>query len=270
MNKKKILERIESRLSAKGCTKDTINTYFNISSQFLDTVKNDPPKLDDLDNFLASLRKKNYKPNYLRFNYYIISRIYKTMGWEELDGPPKLDEETVSRKMFSEKEIESLIKGVRKAGTKQEKAFLATSTIWGLRRSEITRIRPEDIEDSTIEIHTRKGGLIRKHTIPNEIKPYISDYDWKDEMSLSRATILFDIILYRAGFDLHEYNGYSWHAIRRRCVTSLAERGIPELKIHHFFRWKSGKSMVYTYARFSDKEVENEIYKNHPFIGLWK
>lgn len=270
MNQKEVLKELENKLNYKGCSPDTINTYQKIASRFLKTTKNDPPNSKDIQNYILRLKKEGRKPNYLRFNYYVISRIYKTMDWDGLTGPPNLPDETIERKIFSKDDIIKLIESTKVKGTDQEKAFLAASTIWGLRRSEIIKIKPEDIEDNKILIHTRKGGLDRKHQIPNEIRPYIYNYDWKDRVSSSRANVLFEVILYKANFNLADYNGYSWHAIRRALVTQLVMDGMSEMKVHHFLRWKTGKSIVYTYARLPDKDIEEEIYKKHPYLYAWK
>lgn len=270
MEEKNIISKFRDELNYKGCRRETIESYCRTASHFLKHANNNPPVREDAKNYILKLKKEGKKPTYLRFVYYALKGFYKVTGREFLSSPPKLPDESIDAPAFSKDEIVNIIKSTKDKGSIQEKAFLSVSTTWGLRREEIIKIKPEDIKDNRVLIHTRKGGLDRKHSIPKEIKYFIYDYDWKDRVSQSRINNLFNIVLHKAGFDLNNYNGYSFHAIRRALVTELIMGGIIGKKVHHYLRWKAGQSMVDRYAKLPDKDIEEEIYKKHPFLPVWK
>lgn len=268
--KRKILERLEQKLSARGCSPLTISSYLCVGKKFLSDIKNKTPTSDDVDRYIAKLRESGQKDNSLRFNHYVISRLLKTIGVELDEGPPKIRDESIERPTFTPEEVKKLIKNSKVDCDSQQKAFLAASTTWGLRRAEIVSIRPEDIKDDTILIRTKKSGLIRQTLIPDEIKGYIAKYKWKDRVSLSRATTIFWQTLYLCKFDLKKYNRYGWHSIRRFLVTSLMRTDLKEFEIQNFLRWKvSGTSMLYRYTHIPPLNIDKKIYEVHPAIGLW-
>ena len=267
---RKILEKLEQKLSARGCSPLTISSYLCVGRKFLAGVKNKIPTSDDVDKYIAKLRKAGQKDNSLRFNHYVISRLLKTIDVSLDEGPPKIREESIERPTFTIEEVMRLIEGSKTACDGQQRAFLAASTTWGLRRAEIVSIRPGDIKNDTILIRTKKSGIIRETLIPSEIKAHIAKYKWKDEVSLSRATTIFWQILYLCKFDLKKYNRYGWHSIRRFLVTSLMQTELKEFQISNFLRWKvSGTSMLYRYTHIPPADIDKEIYEVHPTLKLW-
>jgi len=267
---RKILERLEQKLSARGCSLLTISSYLCVGKKFLSDIKNKTPTTDDVDKYISKLRKAGQKDNSLRFNHYVISRLLKTIGVELDEGPPKIKEESVNRPIFTIEEVKKLVKNSKTDCDSQQKAFLAAATTWGLRRAEIVSIKPEDIKGDTILIRTKKSGLTRETLIPDEIKGYIAKYKWKDRVSLSRATTIFWQILYLCKFDLKKYNRYGWHSIRRFLVTGLMQTELKEFQIQNFLRWKvSGTSMLYRYTHIPPADIDKEIYEVHPALGLW-
>lgn len=268
MNTKEVLKELKEDLLARGKTKETINSFLNISEKFLSTVKNDHPTIKHVNRYIAGLREDGYKDNYLRFNYYVISRLFKILGLEFKGEVPKISEEALTQTTFSFDEVKKLITNAKSFCDTQQKAFLCVSTIYGIRRSELVAIKPEDVKEDTILIRTRKGGMIREHTIPKEIKKYIHDYDWKERLSLSRASLMFSLILYLCKFKLK--NGWGWHTVRRSLVSELMRKNIDHFAIQSFLRWKvSGISMLFRYTHIPMQDIEKVIFENHPFLKLW-
>jgi integrase len=160
-------------------------------------------------------------------------------------------------------------------------AFLALSTVYGLRRSELRQVRQEDIDfkSKTILIHTAKHGRERLHKLPDEIIPYISKYDWPpvSDHWVGRA---FAEIEWAAGREHIHETGF--HSFRRTVVTEVGTH-CTQLVVHRFFRWASvSMEQQYTAARYIGLETGDEhnvggedlssdklVFEHHPFIKAW-
>ncbi len=172
------------------------------------------------------------------------------------------------RVTFDVPEVEALINATRQTDNSQWQAFMALSTTFGLRASELRQLRPQDVKKATIMIWTLKEGQPREHLLPHQIASYIHDYDYP-VVSEGYMFILFDAIRLRAGIERQPRK--SWHAIRHAVATQLvlAPNGPKERVIYNFLRWKMmGQiGVYYTPKAFEEDEL---IYPIHPFLKYWE
>ena len=170
-------------------------------------------------------------------------------------------------------ELRAMIAATRNGGP--EAAYLALSSIYGLRRVELRRVRKEhlDFDEKTIYVMTAKGGESRKQLLCDEVIPILKDYDFKEEYSPFKMSQLYWIICAKAGIELKEGSG--WHSPRRYLDTALV-RIFGQLPAHIFLRWKISSSSIMTERYFSEPplEVDREILmgtngKIHPLVKEW-
>lgn len=194
-----------------------------------------------------------------------------------------IDEEEPFSPAFMPGEIQTLIMAQGEY-SKGERFYLAVSTIWGLRREEMIRIRKRDYNDLTIKIKTAKHGRRVEHLIPDNVNQILQDYHPKltDVNSLS---YMFYRILRKAGIERRK--GYGWHSIRRTLRTvlewNLAEQRLPLSLVADYMGWsKAQKGIVYGGAPmlgiYAHPEVmssdpyaiERKLIEVHPFVKFWK
>ena len=168
-----------------------------------------------------------------------------------------------------------------------EKAFLALSTIYGLRREEMCNIRHEDLDfkKGTIYIRTIKKGRERYHLIPSEIKAVLQEHDFARCYSIFQLSRMFWSIVNKSGMSRLQSQELGWHTIRRGLKTLLDRSGLDPFTIHQFMRWQGGERGFAMDARYhathfvtldgeesisDEAEADKEVFKKHPFIKLWR
>ena len=140
-----------------------------------------------------------------------------------------------------------------------------------------------NIRDRAIHISTAKHGRERTHTIPEEIVPYLEQYDFDKKRSDSELLTLWYRIEYEIELDHTDQVG--WHSIRRTLNTLLLDH-LPEVTVMSFMRWKQRTSshMPYRYSaqRFVGREgmstrvvgeardVDSKVFEVHPFLEYWR
>ena len=264
-----ILKRLKRDLSIAGRTQDTINLYLSISQKFLSKYKK--VNEDTIKDYVYELKEANYSDNYLRLVHYILCKLAKSNKQEVNITPPKIEKIKVSQPVFSFEEVKKLVINCKKYCDMQQKAYLAVSTIWGLRKIEILRIKKEDInkKDNTIIIKTAKGGRPQIYTIPAQIKDILYKYEWEE---VSRAGIygVFNYTLYLCKFKLENYMGYGFHSIRRALITEMLKAGIDHYTVALWCRWAIPQfCMLPTYTHLVKEDLEEKVYPKHPFLKLW-
>jgi len=160
-----------------------------------------------VNEFLRQVRKEGYAPGTIRSVYGIVKRVFdsakavheaeKTRLISEVDpndtgaiaqlikalslpGPnwdmgkrsaPRVEAEDMVKPATTFEEMEIMIAAARDGIlTSAEKAYLALSSIYGFRREELCRVRPEhlDFEKKTIYVLTCKGGERRNQLLCDE------------------------------------------------------------------------------------------------------
>jgi integrase len=153
--------------------------------------------------------------------------------------------------------------------------FLALASVYGLRKSELGKVRPEhiDYEAGMIWLDTQKHGEKRNQLLPKEIVPYLKKYNFSLEFSPMQLHIMFIRMCKVAGVKLVRHQG--WHSIRRRLDTEIVDAlsSDPNLKrnaeylAHTWFRWRTAGMVEHYYQA---DEADKIVITHHPVLKFWK
>jgi integrase len=266
---KDMISRYENALSLK--TQATQETYSYILNKFFNTTGTDIDR-DKILSFISS-----YPKNSRITIYYAIKFFLKNAGLEiplkYSDIAPKGIERI--RESMTYEEVERLINYCKTLNNYVTGIF-SLSTTYGLRRTEIIKLKKEDIdiERRTIKITALKSVESKYlHKIPDEIVTYLETYlskiDKVNALQPQTLNALFDRVCHDAGIQLRPRLGF--HSIRRSLVTELRKRDVPKDVVETFMRWTPLiKSMVDVYDIKDRQNVDERIFNVHPFLQLWK
>lgn len=297
MNKSALLENYSRGLSSTGKTR---TIYLRFAQEFLDYSEGDFSR-EKITKYLEVLRHKKNRDGSLKsdgtvnFAFRVIRTVFNRsevilkdegQDWPYRRGEsPQIREDNIQAPALHPNIISKMIGTIKTSGSPEEKAFLALSTTYGLRRVEMVELDASDVrlKDQTIHIATAKHGRERTHLIPSAIIPYLSEYDF----SKSRSDNFLFTLWYRIEFSVRfpHTHKVGWHSIRRSLNTFLL-RSLPEATVMSFLRWKQRTSshMPYRYSaqRFIGEEgettqvvgdaldVDNQIFEAHPFLEFWR
>lgn len=185
-------------------------------------------------------------------------------------------------------EIKMLINAAKsRASRDDDAAFVALSTVLGLRPDEMSKIchpspidqkrDPDDIdyEGKRIFIRQAKGGRQRWQVLPDEIIPYLKRHDFNKKYSAQYITNkMWRRVEKKAGIE-HKLH-YGFHAVRRSVVTELI--ATLQLSVHEnaedithaFLRWKATGRIAALYNKYKPEELDRLVYKYHPLLALWR
>ena len=166
----------------------------------------------------------------------------------------------------------------------QDRAFLALSTTYGMRLSEIGGVAPEhlDLLRAQLYVETLKHGRDRTHLIPDQILPVMKAYDFQARPTSAEMHQSW-VRIEEAG-DVPRVKGVGYHAVRRSLDTLLGEK-LPLPIIRRFMRWKAGEEdmairyntvqMVgagQSYFTVDEGEIKEDsrVFEVHPFLPLWE
>jgi integrase len=160
-------------------------------------------------------------------------------------------------------------------------AYLALSSIYGLRRGELCAVRPEhfDFSEPTLFVMTEKSGEQRKQLLAEPIIPYLKQYDFLEFYTPARMSQMFKRICYRSG--VQDVDGEGWHAMRRSVETGLGDALAPLVadfkfdpirytKIFMRYKLSASGEMPDRYYTKNRLEVDRFIIENaHPALAFW-
>lgn len=253
-----------------------------------------------VNKFLAKLREDGYSPGTIRQIYSVVKRVFdaakavyemekaslisvidpndpaavaQVIKAMALPGPtwdlgkraaPKVEREQTITPRLTLQQVEALIKTDLKPA---DTAYLALSSIYGLRCGELCAVKREhiDFQNKTIYVMTEKDGERRNQLLCDEVIPYLQNYDFPRPLSLSGMTKLYHRICSRAGIE-YEY-GSGWHSMRRFLDDELI-RLFGDFKTHVFFRWKQSSMPAHYFGAML--EVDQEILAGHPVVKIWQ
>lgn len=260
-----------------------------------------------VNEFLDQLRGEGYSPGTVRKVYGIVKRVFESAKavheaertrlisgvnpndpgavaeiWKAmlLPGPlwdvgrrgaPRVASEDEVKPAATFEELKAMIDMVRDGSLGMAEAvYLSLSSIYGLRREELCRVRGEhlDFNEKTIYVLTAKGGERRKQLLCDEVIPILKDYDFKEDYSLFKMSALYHRICAKAGVEAKDGSG--WHAPRRYLDTALRDLcGQLETKI--FLRWRlsSSSEMVERYYSRDPLLTDKYVLDRHPLVPLW-
>lgn len=305
----KILEQFSAELSQSSS--HTRGNRLFYAGKFLDFAGDRPLHEWNktlVNDFLSRLREEGYAPGTIRFAYSVVKRVFdaaravheaeRTRLISEVDpanpgavaeilkamslpGPSWDMGKRSAPKVRSEDEVKPpstldelrAVTAAAKAGvlTPAETAYSVLSTVYGLRREELCRVRPEHLSfaDKTIYVLTAKGGEQRHQLLCDEVIPYLWEYRFPEEYSPFRMSAMYWKIWDKAG--LKPKDGSGWHSPRRYLDTALVNL-FGELWAHIFLRWKISSSSLMTERYYSQDplEIDREILERHPVVALWR
>ena len=268
LDKVEILTRLEDALKRK---KSARGAYLGAVTDFLGTS---PQSLNEeaVLSYLDRREKVGDKPGTLKSRFYALKYLFRlySVNWTLTETEVFSTRERRQRfpqPWFRKEEVIDIITRARKACNPQELAMLAISTIYGCRRSELADIRKSDLdfEAKTITIYARKGGRVATQLLPDEIIPYLTNYDFS-KLSVLQLSLMLNKILEKT---IGPKEGYGWHSFRRSVASELKNAGIDEGDIFSFMRWSTG-SILATYIQTEPEENKEKIFTKHPFIYLWR
>ena len=252
----------------------------------------------------AALRKytenllDRYGPNSVRrVHLTAIRRFYKINGLEwPLDSRelPKVREIDIYKPALAEEDIIDLILAVKAKPSwpPEYAALLALSSIYGMRRIELSETTPQTInlKDRLLYVETAKHGRERTHVLPDAIMPYLKAALPYLPINPSQVSKSFPRLWDRAmpaGRTRPAEVGY--HSIRRSLVRLLVMNGAPTPAVRNYLRWKRGGSdgddMLGLYFSTNvvssrgtseqqqnnpDKQTDEIVFKAHPFLKYWE
>ena len=289
-----LLNRYEQRLGSKGATR---THYLRYASDFLNFAKGNLNR-ETILKYLDHLKRKyRYSEGSINFVFRVIRTLYKRnevllsqqgIEWPFAHGEsPQISEDQIQAPALHPNTIIRMIQAVREKGKPDEMAFLALSTTYGLRRVEMVELENKDIrlKDRTIHIATAKHGRERTHLIPEEIIPYLKQYDFDQPISEFFLFTLWYRFEYR--IKLKHIPRVGFHSIRRTVNTLLA-RKLSDITVKSFMRHKqrtsSDMTFRYSAVKFVGEEEEsmevvggalqadNDVFAEgvHPFVRYWR
>ncbi len=226
----------------------------------------------DVTAFLAHLRKRGLRQSTIDKDLKAIKLLAQIQGWQF----PKLSMRRVSpdeiqRTIFTKETVGSLITlGRHGLLSNTELCYLALATTYGLRRVEMTRLKPTSFPDEHhLIVDTAKGGRRTIHLVPPEIAPYLAHFRHFEADSL---THMFHRIAKKVGLSTEA--GFGWHSIRRALATELVLSEVSALNIVRFMRWSDASirgelGQLPIYAKKDQERIDKEIFKIHPFLPYW-
>jgi len=266
--------RIKNDLLARGKTKECAQRWKRSTERFEEVcgVKEKYTR-DDVIAYLGWCREQGLLQSSIEIMLRPLRLIADIQGWTY----PKLDMKKVKdseiyRPMLSKEEIARAIEVGKEVLTGEERALLALSTVYGLRRGEMALPNEPviDVDACTVRINTAKGGEVITHLIPKEIRTYLSEYV---PLSNGYIAVKFRKIMRRVG--VKRGWRYGWHTIRRTLVTELLLSEVSSVTVHRFMRWSDGSlkgnfGVMMMYAKKDQARIDSEIFKVHPFLRYWK
>lgn len=255
----------------------TLARYPYIAGRFIDHagVKSTYTKTDAM-KFLNHLSHSGGKANYIRWAAFAIAAFYKSLElpapFTKGELPSRPQESELVRPALTNPQVVELIRAVKSRGTSRMKAYLALSTVYGLRAIELASIKPEVISEDSIMIATAKHGVAGKQPIPAQIQKYVQPHNFKP-CTTSALCDLFSNMQKLAEQKHKDKEGF--HSIRRRLVRSLIDNGANPRYINLFMRWssasRSGMMGVYSHPDESEYEAAyDNIFSKHPWLKEWR
>jgi len=229
-------------------------------------------------------RKYKYKPNSLATYIRILKRIYELAGWEwdkTRIRTPKVDSMEISKPRLPEESVEKMINNSDRLNVYM-RGLLFLSTIYGLRRVELSTIRKEDIdlEGKKILIRTAKGGDKRWMRLPEAGCVILEDWEPKDidERNRGYLNVCFQAITFVTLGKI--FRGHGWHDIRRELAVRLSppHTSLSDYEIIQFMRWSTGFGssiqILQEYRKSAGEpekfEIDERVLEQHPFLKEWE
>ena len=265
----KLAEKVSMDLMARGKDIQTARRWRRLITKF-EVCCGTKSKYarDDVVRYLCYLREQGYRQSSIDVMVRPVKLLAQIQGWSfPRLAMPKVRDGDVSRPILSHDEVCLMIKRGKEVLSARELAYLAFSTIYGLRREELSSLGRID---GKVTVNTVKGGPVTTHVVPDEIRPYLVGYETTGVRYMS---LVFRRIIEKLDMALPEQN-YGWHAIRRALATELLYRDVSLINVMRFMRWSDGSmqsefGMLAIYGKRKQEEVDASVFRVHPFLPTW-
>jgi integrase len=282
MNKDKLLAKYEANLT----NSKNKNHYLKYARDFLDHA--DDTDKENVDKHIKRLTRQGKAPSTINYAFRVIRRLFfvNKLEWPYRRGEappvPYQDKPALAPSL-----IKVMIDAAKSGNLRPDQAcFLAISTVYGVRREELCRIKAKHVNymDNLIFIDTVKDGRPRWHLIPPEILPYLKAHDFKEEYAVATMSHIFWQVVNAAGLQQLKSQRLGWHNIRNCVVTMLHRTGLDPFLVHSFMRWKGAEREFAMDVRYDatawvdlegqrviarEAESDKEVFKLHPLLKLW-
>ncbi len=259
--------------------------YLRIAQRYLKSSRGQLTRRA-VDAYLEGMRREGYADGTIHLHFATIRRLFRLNGvdWPYARGEgPVVRERAVYAPALDPALVRRAIAAAR-AGRLDatETGLLALSTVYGMRRVELVRVRRGDIRlpDGVIYVETAKSGRQRYHGIPEEIADVLAAYPCRP-LSPWQASDAWHRICAKAG--IKKMPEVGWHSIRRILTRELLDAGIAVPVVREFLRWKrTARDMPLLYhsteivgegrrveRTVSDKAVDERVFARHPFLAAW-
>ena len=305
--RKEILDQFLSELSRSSEHTKQVRKFY--AGQFLEFAGDKSLSEWDktlVNQFLDRLKSGGYSPGTVRFIYSVVKRVFdaakavyereRTRLISEVNpadpsavaeilkamslpppawdlgkrAAPRVEAEDVQKPATTFEEMQAMV-AARVSLKPAEVAYLSLSSMYGLRREELLRVRPEhlDLAGRRIYVMTAKGGERRWQLLCDEVVPYLKEYNFKQEYSPFQMSYMYWQICAKA--NVRPADGSGWHSNRRYLDTQLRDL-CGELYAKIFLRWKisSSAEMVERYYSRNPLEIDREVLEVHPVVPLWR
>jgi hypothetical protein len=154
-----LAERVYMDLMARGKDTETARCWRRWTKKFEACCgSKDTYDRDDVIRYLCYLREQGYRQSSIDVMVRSLKLLAQIQGWNfPRLAMPKVRDGDVRRPMFSHEEVCQMIRRGKEALSARELAYLALSTIYGLRREELTGLGRID---SKVTVETVKGGPV--------------------------------------------------------------------------------------------------------------
>lgn len=160
--------------------------------------------------------------------------------------------------------------------------YIAISTLYGARVSEMAALRQEDVDlpGRRVYLWTRKDGESRWQSIPSPAAWALAGA-WTPRRTQALQAMFVDAC-HRAGVPRED--GMGWHSVRRGLAYALTQAGVPLEARHAFTRWaggRKGEDIADYYAgatrllspsgwvQAQRDDPDAAAWARHPFVAAW-
>ncbi len=268
----RIAEMVYVDLVARGRSISTAKSWRRFIERFENVagVKEEYGRADVIA-YIANCRERGINQNSINTELRPVKLLAQIQGWDFPNVPmSKVRNCDVKRPILSYDEVVGMIEKGKKVLSKRQIAYLALTTVYGLRRAEMANMSNEEVNSGeTITVKTLKGGPTTTHQLPCEVRRYLKGFEPTDIRYMSKE---FKSIFRKVG--VKGKKGYGWHSIRRRLATELLLRGVSSTNVVRFMRWsdawmKGEFRMLLLYADREQSCIDEEVFRAHPFLEFW-
>ena len=266
---REVVLAFEKKLKDEGFAEGTVRQVYSIVKRVFDSAQ--AVAIEQQQKLIASIDPANPDPAMLATAIKALGTKVPTWDMGKRGAPKVTHRHTPTLTLD---QLTTMVTAARTDGFEpDQKAFLALSSVYGLRRGELAAIRPEhiDYKKKTLFVMTEKGGQQRPQLIADELLPVLQAFDFKRQYSDFDLSRMWHVIEQKAGLKHEPDTGF--HSIRRYLDTALKDLwGQDAMQVKIFFRWKTSSSadMSERYYHKDPLEIDREVCNKHPIVPLWR